>query len=198
MKMFAGVHEIRVASPSGTFAGYFNDEALALAAISRLSYTVAWATLNPLRADALTPDTVINPDALERTYRTATDSHIARRAWLLLDFDGERPDTSQPSTDTEKAGAHQQADQCRDELRALGWVAPMVIDSGNGWHLRYRVDLPNDAAAHDLVRGVLYSLAARYPMLDVTNHNAGWRNFPAVGHAKARTHRSGHTANHGS
>lgn len=173
MSLFAGIHEVRAVSTRGTFAGYFSDEAMALAAVSRLEgYTAAWATLNPLRADAITADTVINPDELERTYRAATDAHIARRAWLLLDFDGARPDTSQPSTDTEKAGAHQQAEQCRDELRALGWSAPTVIDSGNGWHLRYRIHLPNDAAAHDLVRSVLYSLATRYPALDVTNHNA--------------------------
>jgi P4 family phage/plasmid primase-like protien len=88
-----------------------------------------------------------------------------------LDFDPPRP-TRTNSTDAEKAAARQQAEQCRDELTTMGWPVPTVIDSGNGYHLRYQINLPNDVTAHELVRCVLHSLAARYSMLDVTNHNA--------------------------
>ncbi|HEY6444961.1 MAG TPA: phage/plasmid primase, P4 family [Acidobacteriaceae bacterium] len=171
--LFTGMHEVRVMNPAEEiFAGYFDSEVTALSAVEQLgNYTAAWATLNPLSADALTPETVINPAELARTYKTAADAHIDRREWLLLDFDPPRPSGTN-STDTEKAGAHQQAEQCRGELAALGWPAPVVIDSGNGYHLRYHINLPNDAAAHELVRSVLHSLAERYSMLDVTNHNA--------------------------
>jgi P4 family phage/plasmid primase-like protien len=171
--LFTGMHEVRVMNPAEEiFAGYFDSEAAALSAVKQLgNYTAAWATLNPLRADALTPDTVINPSKLVRTYKTAADAHIDRREWLLLDFDPPRP-TGTNSTDAEKAAAHQQAEQCRAELTALRWPAPVVIDSGNGYHLRYHINLPNDAAAHELVRSVLRSLAEQYSMLDVTNHNA--------------------------
>jgi len=172
MSMFAGTHEVRTKTSTGVFAGYFDSEVAALSAVERLgNYTAAWATLNPLRADALTSDTVINPAELVRTHQTAADAHIARREWLLLDFDPKRP-TDNNSTDAEKAAAHQQAEQCRDELSAMSWPTPNVIDSGNGYHLRYHIDLPNDAAAHELVRSVLRLLAGRYSMLDVTNHNA--------------------------
>ncbi len=171
--LFTGKHEVRVLTPAGDiFAGYFDSEAAALSAVEQLGdYKAAWATLNPLRPDALTPDTVLNPTELVRTYHSAADEHIARREWLLLDFDPPRP-TGTNSTDAEKAAAFEQTKQCRDELSAAGWPAPAVIDSGNGYHLRYRIDLPNDAAAHELVRSVLRSLAGRYAMLDVTNHNA--------------------------
>lgn len=172
MNIFAGTHEVRTKTARGVFAGYFDSEVAALSAVGRLSdYTAAWATLNPLSADALTPDMTVNPTELVRMYNTAADAHIARREWLLLDFDPPRP-TETNSTDTEKAAAHQQAEQCRDELTAMGWPVPMVLDSGNGYHLRYQINLPNDAAAHELVRSVLRSLAGRYSMLDVTNHNA--------------------------
>ena len=163
--------EVRVKTDSGIFAGYFDNETAALSAVEQLgSYTAAWSTLNSLRSAVLTPDTVINA-ALVRTNRTAADEHIARREWLLLDFDPPRP-TGTNSTDAEKESAWQQAEQCRKELTAMGWPAPAAIDSGNGFHLRYRIDLPNDADAHGLVRSVLHSLAARYAMLDVTNCNA--------------------------
>lgn len=136
MNIFAGTHEVRTKTASGVFAGYFDSEVAALSAVERLgNYSAAWATLNPLRSDVLTPDTTINPTELVRTYNTAADSHIARREWLLLDFDPPRP-TETNSTDAEKAAAHQQAEQCRDELTAMGWPVPMVLDSGNGYHLR--------------------------------------------------------------
>jgi P4 family phage/plasmid primase-like protien len=172
MNVLTGTHEVRTKTASGVFAGYFDSEAAALSAVERLGdYTAAWATLNPLRADALTPDTAINPTELVRTHTTAADEHIDRREWVLFDFDPPRP-TRTNSTDAEKAAAYQQAAQCRDELTAMGWPAPTLIDSGNGYHLRYRISLPNDAAAHELVRSVLRSLAGRYGMLDVSNHNA--------------------------
>jgi P4 family phage/plasmid primase-like protien len=172
MSIFAGTHEVRTKTARGVFAGYFDNEVAALSAVERLGdYSASWATLNPLRAEALTPDTVINPTELVRTHTTAADEHLDRREWLLLDFDPPRP-TGTNSTDAEKAAAHQQAERCRDELTAIGWSAPTLIDSGNGYHLRYHVKLPNDAEAHELVRSVLRSLAGRYGMLDVSNHNA--------------------------
>lgn len=172
MNIFTGTHEVRTKTARGVFAGYFDCEVAALSAVQRLGdYTASWATLNPLNVDALTPDTTINPTELVRTYNAAADSHIARRDWLLLDFDPPRTRDSN-STEAEKAAAHQQSEQCRAELTALGWPVPMVIDSGNGYHLRYHINLPNDAAAQELVRSVLRSIAARYSMLDVTNHNA--------------------------
>src|ERR1035441_7639975 len=119
MSMFTGTHEVRTKTARGVFAGYFDSEVAALSAVERLGdYTAAWATLNPLSADALTPDTTINPVELVRTYNTAADAHIARREWLLLDFDPPRP-TDTNSTDAEKATAHQQAEQCRNELATI-------------------------------------------------------------------------------
>ncbi|HEX4309683.1 MAG TPA: phage/plasmid primase, P4 family [Acidobacteriaceae bacterium] len=172
MSLFTGTHEVRVKTARGVFAGYFDSEAAALSAVERLDdYTAAWATLNPLRPDVLTPDTTMNPAELVRTHNAAADAHTLRRDWILLDFDPPRPKGTN-STDAEKAAAHQQAEQCRHELAALSWPAPMLIDSGNGYHLRYHINLPNDAAAHELVCSVLRSLAERYSMLDVTNHNA--------------------------
>ena len=105
MNIFAGIHEVRTKAASGVYAGYFDSEVAALSAVERLgNYTAAWATLNPLRPDALTADAVINPVALVRTQNTAADEHIARRQWLLLDFDPPRP-TGTNSTEIEKAAA---------------------------------------------------------------------------------------------
>lgn len=197
----SAIREVRVKC-GGIYAGYFDNEAAALAAVERLPYTAAWLGLNPLRPDALTPDTVINPLELRMERRTARDEHICKREWLLLDFDPQRP-AGVGSTDAEKAAAHQQAEQCRSELAGMGWPSPTVIDSGNGYHLRYRIDLPNDATATALVRAVLQRLAVRYPMLDVTNYKAARvAKLPGSWARKGpdtpeRPHRKSETLEHG-
>jgi hypothetical protein len=54
------------------------------------------------------------------------------------------------------------ARDCRAWLTGQGWPLPILADSGNGVHLLYRIDLPNDQAATARVKGVLESLAARF------------------------------------
>jgi putative DNA primase/helicase len=44
----------------------------------------------------------------------------------------------------------------------LGWADPVVAKSGNGYHLLYAVDLPNDNESTALVKGVLLALAAQF------------------------------------
>jgi hypothetical protein len=99
----------------------------------------------------------INPASLTRTGNTAGDADIERRVRLLIDLDPERkPGTN--STAAEKQIARDQAEAVREYLKSRGWPEPMLCDSGNGWHLLYSVDLPNDVASTELVRNVLARL----------------------------------------
>jgi putative DNA primase/helicase len=68
---------------------------------------------------------------------------ILRRRWLLVDCDPKRPGTVN-ATDTEKAAAFLLAMAVWDALVALGWPEPIVADSGNGYHLIFRIDLAAD------------------------------------------------------
>jgi hypothetical protein len=71
----------------------------------------------------------------------------------------------------------------RAELRAAGWPSPLVADSGNGAHLGYLVDLPNDDASTALLRCCLEALALRFNddavRVDVTTFNAAriWKLY---------------------
>ncbi|MGB9610537.1 MAG: hypothetical protein ACPL7M_06145, partial [Bryobacteraceae bacterium] len=47
-------------------------------------------------------------------------------------------------------------------MLAERWTAPVFSDSGNGAHLLYRIDLPNDAEAAELIKRCLRALAARF------------------------------------
>ncbi len=110
---------------------------------------VYW-TLNPLRR-GMAPD------------RAARVADVVSRRWLLLDIDRRKTKETKKfsATRTEKEAAQALALTCADFLAGLGWPAPVLVDSGNGWHLLYRVDLPADAVSQERLRLLLRALSAR-------------------------------------
>jgi hypothetical protein len=102
---------------------------------------------------------VLNPLPAGWSGGTAKDGDIVRRRWLLVDCDPKRTGTVS-STDAEKALAHEKVFEVATFLETLGWPNPVIADSGNGWHLLYRIDLPADDGG--LVARVLKALAARF------------------------------------
>jgi hypothetical protein len=66
------------------------------------------------------------------------------------------------STNEEKAAALERMKQVRADLKERGWPEPVRYDSGNGYWLLYRIELPNDEAAATLLEKCLLALAARY------------------------------------
>lgn len=168
--LFHGVHEVRLFRPSGVAVGYFDSWDAAISTIENepSTYKAAYFTLNPLKLPVEIP---INPQALMPSRNAAGGSDIMRRTWLLVDLDPPRlPGTN--STEAEKQGAREQVDRVREYLRSRNWPEPMLCDSGNGWHLLYRIDLPNDDSATELVRGTLARLHQLFPMVDAGNSDA--------------------------
>jgi hypothetical protein len=102
----------------------------------------------------------------ERAEITTSDSDILRRRWLLIDFDPVRP-AGISSTDAEHGRAMSVACGAMDDLHGAGLGDPVVADSGNGAHVLYQLDLPNDRHATDLVAKVLSGVAARCGTDDV-------------------------------
>jgi P4 family phage/plasmid primase-like protien len=170
MTVFHGAHEIRLFRPDRSIAvGYFDDWDAALRAVENepLEYTGAYFTLNPL---ILPPSFVVNPQALSSARNTAGDSDIARRVWLFIDCDPPR-EVKTNSTAEEKQAAHDEAERIREWLGSHGWPEPVLADSGNGWHLLYRVDLPNTQEITALLVGFLTRLKQLFPMVDLANSN---------------------------
>ena len=109
-------------------------------------YTGIYYSLNPVRHD-LTDN--------------AKKADILHRRWMLVDIDPIRPaDVS--ATNAEHDWAKELASRITGELMGLGWPLPVTIDSGNGWHLLYRIDLPNNDLSRGLVKDVLAGLAERF------------------------------------
>ena len=106
-----------------------------------------------------------------------SNTNIARRRWILVDVDPERT-TGTNSTEEEKAFSRTMLDTVIDFLTDMGYPAPVITDSGNGYHCYYRIDLPNDTESAKLVKDFLRALDNKFSMADVAkvdigNNNAG-------------------------
>ena len=68
-------------------------------------------------------------------------------------------------------------------MRSKGWPEPILADSGNGAHLLYPIDLPNDQDAANVLRDCLRALVFRFDdeavVVDTGNYNAAriWKLY---------------------
>jgi hypothetical protein len=171
------IRALKVAPRSITVAGYFDADHLAEAArlLTNNNREAAgiYITLNPPKRDLLARAEnrlVERPD-----FSATSDGDIDRRKWLFIDFDPKRP-SGISATDAEKAAAAKRTEECRQHLAELGWVKPVVADSGNGAHLLYPIAEPNDGESRVLIERVLKSLALTFSDnlvdVDISTFNA--------------------------
>src|SRR5262249_43437765 len=144
-----------------TEAGFFDIDHLVDMAKAALDVSPhaqgVYFTLNPIRRELLARRA--NRIDWAEEGELAKDKDVLARRWLLVDVDPVR-DTHVSSTAEEKQRAYETVLAVRDHLRGLAWPDPVAADSGNGFHLLYRVDLPADDGG--LVRRTLRALAARF------------------------------------
>lgn len=169
---------------SETWFGFYDADhrqQLASDALSHDGRAAIFTTLNVLHPGLLAR----SPNRLTRATKkisAASDRDIIRRRWLPVDFDPVRP-AGISASDEEKECAHQAARECWQWLKDKGWPEPIIADSGNGFHLPYRLDLPNDDESKRLVQAALQALATRFNSekveVDITNFNAAkpWKLY---------------------
>lgn len=106
--------------------------------------------------------------------RTTRDRDVPSYRYLLVDFDPVRPPNTS-STDEEKGEAWKTATAVREYLAGQGWPEPFVADSGNGFHLLYRVSLSIEPENIAIVRQCLAALDAKFSnaacKVDTTTYN---------------------------
>jgi hypothetical protein len=144
-----------------TVAGYFTDlnkAAEAAATLDKRKAVGVYLVLNEINPALLARSPNVLTDGLKIT---TSDNDIIRRRWLPLDFDAVRP-AGISSNEDEHAAAEDVGRQCAAWLSSQGWLEPIQGDSGNGWHVLYRVDLPNDEATTVLIRGAIEAVADRF------------------------------------
>jgi hypothetical protein len=159
-----------------TISGYFRvgDGQEIAAALQELSGTCdgVYVTLNPCKPALLART---NNQLDYKSTLTTADHDIEQRVHLLVDIDPQRP-AGISASDEEVAKAREITVAVFRHLKALGWATPLTAKSGNGFHLVYNIDLPNDKESTELVKAVLQTLAARFDTefakVDTTVFNA--------------------------
>ncbi|QSZ67002.1 hypothetical protein RJ40_05585 [Methanofollis aquaemaris] len=197
-----GVVELRALADRFTHSGYFDDSAKLAAAAEALDADPetkgTYVTLNVVDPALLARRANRVKMRLTRSDPTTSDADILRRRWLPIDLDPVRP-SGVSSTDAEHDAAIERADAIARWLAEQGFPAPIAADSGNGAHLLYAIDLPNDEAATALVKGVLVTLDALFSdevvVVDTANFNAAriWKLYGTCSrkgdHTPERPHR---------
>lgn len=105
----------------------------------------------------------LNPVQSTLGDKSANAKNVVSRRWLLVDVDRRKDvEPDQCATEQERNAAFSLAMCCHDWLIGEGWPGAVLIDSGNGAQMLYRVDLPAERLAHLLIQRVLNSLADRW------------------------------------
>jgi hypothetical protein len=169
-----------------TVSGYFdNIDRLTEAAVQLAPFARGvYFTPNPL-TPALLARAANRVRPITDREPLTSDTDVQSRRWILIDCDPVRP-SGISSTEMEHEAALACVHEIRKALAAEGWPDPLLADSGNGAHLLYRIDLPNDHASAMLVKQCLEALAFRFDdervTIDQTVFNAAriWKVYGTV------------------
>ena len=153
--------EVRLIGKRGAASGFFDNYDRLESAVTlfenRGEYAGAYVTLNPVNPNLLARRANRIETRLGRDEKSAGDTDILSRHWLPIDIDPVRP-SGVSSTREEHEAAGVMAERIRTYLTGIGWPEPVVADSGNGAHLLYCIDLPNDKQSKDLIKRVLENM----------------------------------------
>jgi len=112
-----------------------------------------WATLNPF------DDAILTTNMLSWGFGIPKQQ-ITRACWLIIDFDPIRPEAEANAGEREASRLLMETVQAF--LLARGFPAPWIVMSGNGYQLRYRVDLPADHPSEQLLKHLMVLLHKLY------------------------------------
>ena len=142
-----------------TVAGFYRDYDRLAQDATKLDDVGAkgiYVVLNPIHEDLLcyAPNQLV-----ESPEHTTRDVDILKRTWLYIDVDPvRRADIS--SNDVELSIARDRAKRLEAYIRKETGAEPDVVAfSGNGYHLLYRIDLPNTDASTETVKARLDRLS---------------------------------------
>jgi len=180
------VIELRALAETCTHSGYFTDTRALARIVEALDADPAvhgiYGTLNEVNPALLARRANRMKMHLSRSDATTSDADIIRHRWFPIDIDPVRPG-GVSSTDTEHDRALGKAGEIAEWLTSLGFPAPVRGDSGNGAHLLYRIDLPNDEPSKNLVQQCLVTIDLLFSdpqvLVDAANYNAGriWKLY---------------------
>lgn len=153
-----GIMEVRIINGKTNYSGYFMDVdnlIKCLKPFEKEKNANIYFVLNTINEACYSREQrerfVQNPKV------TTADTDIIGRDWLLIDIDPTRS-TGVSSSDEEKENARKIAISVFRYLKNMGFTAPITCDSGNGYHMLYKVSMANTEENKELVKNFLNAL----------------------------------------
>lgn len=156
-----------------TYSGYFTDVDTLLNEIRKYDNCNIYFTLNAIKPACY--DREQHDRIVTKPKSTTSDNDIVGRDWILIDIDTKKPSDTN-STDEEKEMAKEVVNNVFKFLRDEGFEKPVVCDSGNGFHLLYKIAMKNSNENTTICKEFLQVLDMLFSNpnveIDCTTHNA--------------------------
>ena len=155
MKQENELIEVRVINSRSNFSGYFKSVDNLIKAISGFENSTIYFVMNKISDACYSREQ--RERFIEKAKNTTSDNDIICREWLLIDVDPKRS-AGVSSTEEEKNRSKETINKIYSWLRDFGFAEPIVCDSGNGFHLLYKINIENTETNKELLKNVLYVL----------------------------------------
>ena len=156
-----------------TYSGYFTDVDTLLNEIRKYDNCNIYFTLNAINPACY--DREQHDRIVTKPKSTTSDNDIVGRDWILIDIDTKKPSDTN-STDEEKEMAKEVVNNVFKFLRDEGFEKPVVCDSGNGFHLLYKIAMKNSNENTTICKEFLQVLDMLFSNpnveIDCTTYNA--------------------------
>jgi hypothetical protein len=148
--------------------GFFNDPAAFVQEVGCFPAGSVTFCINPICDDVPTDE---NKNTIVRTKTggSVSNHQVLMRRYLVLDFDPIRAVKGTCATNEEKQHAIDLSEVVVDRLRReFSFSEPMIIDSGNGRHVYWEINQPNNEATKKIIKDFIQLLSAVYSTALVT------------------------------
>lgn len=169
--------EIRIIGKSGNkkriISGYFTDADTLINAFDTIDPRGVniYITVNGVKSECYSRE---QHDCFRITDSTTHDHEVSAYEWLFIDLDPIRLAEISSSSD-ELLAAKDLSKDVADYMSNLGFSEPVIAISGNGYHLLYKINLPNNEENKALIGRCLAVLADQFNTdmvkIDEVNHN---------------------------
>ena len=170
-----GVFEVRVigTAKKDIMSGYFRDaEALLEEFVNiDLRRKDVYVALGKIKEECFAR---AQSEHFLKSPQTSSDTEVVSYRWFFVDIDPVRS-AGISSSQEEIYAAEVLVDKVLTYLNSLGFSEPVLAESGNGYHLLYRIDIPNNSQNVTLIEKCLKVLSGLFDTdevkVDTTNYN---------------------------
>lgn len=170
-----GVFEVRVigTAKKDIMSGYFRDAETLLEEFNNIDLRRknVYVTLGKIKEECFAR---AQSEHFLKSPQTSSDTEVISYRWFFVDIDPVRS-AGISSSQEEIYAAEELVDKVQTYLENLGFSEPVLAESGNGYHLLYRIDIPNNSQNARLIEKGLKVLSSLFDTdavkVDTTNFN---------------------------